>query len=161
MNLSFSDFGSGFSDRTNYLGYLSAPDFVGQEWTSTGSSGWNRVNVSCAYDGVVNYSEFDLDSNRIEFCVLPLDNQAPFVIWDTPSDEDIFPSQSQVSFDASRTWDLDNDSLTFTWESSIDGVFSNLETFTVNDGTSSQIALSDGIHDITLTVCDTNSQCVS
>ena len=161
LNLSFSDFGSGFSDRTNYLGYLSAPDFVGQEWTSTGSSGWNRVNVSCAYDGVVNYSEFDLDSNRIEFCVLPLDNQAPFVIWDTPSDEDIFPSQSQVSFDASRTWDLDNDSLTFTWESSIDGVFSNLETFTVNDGTSSQITLSDGIHDITLTVCDTNSQCVS
>lgn len=161
VNLSFSEFGSGFSDRTNYLGYLSAPNFVGQEWTSNGSSSWNQVNVSCAYDGVVNYTEFDLDSSKVEFCVLPLDNQAPFVIWDTPLDEDIFPSQSEVTFDASRTWDLDNDSLTFTWESSIDGVISNLATFTVNDGSFSQISLSDGIHDITLTVCDTNSQCVS
>ena len=161
VNVTFSDFDTSFTQRTNEIGTLMANDFIAREWTVSGASVWNSVNVSCSYDGVVNYTEFDFDSNKIENCILPLDNQPPYLIWDTPIDEDIYPSQSFVTFDASRSWDLDDDALTFVWESSIDGQLSTQDNFTANDASSSQIPLSDGVHDITLTICDTNSQCVS
>ena len=75
-------------------------------------------------------------------------------------DQTIFPSKSQVNFDASKTWDIDNDTILFTWTSNIDGAFAFSDNFTVNDGSISEIPLSDGIHDITLEVCDTAQNCV-
>ena len=78
-------------------------------------------------------------------------------------DGDVFPSQGQVLFDAQESWDLDDDPLTLTWTSSLDGVISSVQStapFSVNDGISG-MTLSDGIHDLTLEVCDDAGHCIS
>ena len=75
----------------------------------------------------------------------------------------MFPSQGQVLFDAQESWDLDDDPLTLTWTSSLDGVISSTQSttpFSVNDGVSG-FTLSDGIHDLTLEVCDDAGHCIS
>ena len=45
--------------------------------------------------------------DRVVYCILPLDNQAPFIHWTTPEDGSIF-SQSEVEFNASDS-EFDND----------------------------------------------------
>ena len=52
--------------------------------------------------------------------------------------------------------------MTFTWTSSIDGqLLQGLESeFTANGMTSPLVSLSDGIHDITLEICDDKGNCV-
>ena len=35
--------------------------------------------------------------------------------WTSPEDETTFPSNGSVLFDASTSWDMDNDPLTFAW----------------------------------------------
>ena len=75
----------------------------------------------------------------------------------------MFPSQGEVLFDAQESWDLDDDELTLTFTSSLDGVISSAigtVPFSANDGVSG-FALSDGIHDLTLEVCDNAGHCVS
>ena len=91
-----------------------------------------------------------------------LENQAPFIKWDSPADQTTFPSQSEVLFNASRSWDLDDDLMTFTWTSSIDGqLLQGLDSeFTANGITAPLVGLSDGIHDITLQICDDKGNCV-
>ena len=96
------------------------------------------------------------------WCHLPLENQAPFIMWDSPADQTTFPSQSEVLFNASRSWDLDDDFMTFTWSSSIDGqlIQGLYSEFTANGITAPLVGLSDGIHDITLEICDDKGNCV-
>ena len=40
-------------------------------------------------------------------------------------DGEVFPSQGEVLFDAQESWDLDDDELTLTFTSSLDGVISS------------------------------------
>ena len=96
------------------------------------------------------------------WCHLPLENQTPFIMWDSPADQTTFPSQSEVLFNASRSWDLDDDFMTFTWSSSIDGqlIQGLYSEFTANGITAPLVGLSDGIHDITLEICDDKGNCV-
>ena len=132
--------------------------------------GWsdvNRVHTGCDYVGVHNDSAAaDLDADISVFCRLELPNQPPFILWDSPEDEAVYASGSQVTFDANRSWDLDFDELDYSWSSSIDGDLlaacgqpsgGNGSWFTANLAVA---CLSDGVHQITLEVCDSQSQCV-
>ena len=175
VDTTFSNFEPAVQEYTNDLGYVFLPDFIGQRWTSTGASSFNYVTVQCAYDSVTNSSNAILDQNQFVNCLLPLDNQAPFLIWDTPVDSSIYPSNSEVIFDANESWDLDDDELTFSWTSNLDGNILSSCTgqgqphhhpsggvvFTANSNDSWACSLSDGIHLITLEICDDTGQCVS
>ena len=179
VDVSFSQFEPTLQDSTDNLGYLSLPNFIGQRWTNTGSSSYTVATISCGYDSVSNSTTVTVDQDRFVHCLLPLDNQAPFLIWATPEDSAVFISQGWVYFDASNSSDLDNDTLTFTWASSIDGdiVGGCVGTFQspyhpgeghpfVANGEQLDLqpvdcSLSDGIHVITLEVCDDAGHCVS
>ncbi len=107
------------------------------------------------------------------YCRLELTNQPPFIIWSTPEDEEEYPSGSSVIFDASNSWELDDDPLTYTWTSSIDGDLlsscfgtmpsENNGSFIVanNPPETAEGCLSDGQQEITLEVCDSGNQCAS
>ena len=162
-NVSFTQFEPSLSEFTNDIGVVQLMDFIGQRWTNSGASAMNDVAVECGYDSESNTTTVSLDGDKVMYCVLELDNQPPFLNWTSPMDGDVFPSQGQVLFDAQASWDLDDDPLTLTWTSSLDGVISSTQSkapFTVNDGVSG-ITLSDGIHDLTLDVCDNAGHCVS
>ena len=159
VQISFDQFEPNAQQNTNQDGFVTFPDFIGQKWTNTGPSTTSTVTVSCAYDGQSNSISTTLDADKIVYCLLPLDNQPPFLYWDTPEDSAIFPSSSKVEFNASRSWDLDDDELVWQWTSSIDGIIGDSAAFFVNDGASSQ-ALSDGIHQVTAQLCDDKGNCV-
>ena len=162
-NVSFTQFEPSVSKFTNDLGVVELTDFIGQRWTNSGASAINDVTVECGYDSESNTTTVSFDGDKVMYCVLELDNQPPFLNWTSPMDGDVFPSQGQVLFDAQESWDLDDDPLTLTWTSSLDGVISSAQStapFSVNDGVSG-ISLSDGIHDLTLEVCDDAGHCIS
>ena len=162
-NVSFTQFEPSVSEFTNDIGAVILTDFIGQRWTNTGPSATNVVTVECGYDGESNTTTITFDGDKVMYCVLELDNQPPFLNWTSPMDGDVFPSQGQVLFDAQQSWDLDDDLLTLTWTSSLDGVISSTQgttPFSVNDGVSG-FTLSDGIHDLTLEVCDDAGHCIS
>ena len=162
-NVSFAQFEPSVSEFTNDDGQVLLADFIGQRWTNTGASAVNDVTVDCGYDSKSNTTTTALGGNVIMYCQLELDNQPPFLNWTSPLDGEVFPSQGQVLFDAQESWDLDDDVLTLTWTSSLDGLVSSSQStmpFVVNDG-SSGFTLSDGIHDLTLEVCDDVGYCVS
>ena len=162
-NVSFTQFEPSVSKFTNDLGVVELTDFIGQRWTNSGASAINDVTVECGYDSESNTTTVSFDGDKVMYCVLELDNQPPFLNWTSPMDGDVFPSQGQVLFDAQESWDLDDDPLTLTWTSSLDGVISSAQStapFSVNDGVSG-ISLSDGIHDLTLEVCDNAGHCIS
>ena len=159
VNVTFAFIEPSVQLSSNDLGYVFLPDFIGQRWTSSGAGAFNNITATCGYDSVSNTTTATLDQDLIVSCLLPLDNQPPFLRWSTPEDSSIFPSQSEVAFDASASWDLDNDTLTYTWTSSIDGVFASQTNFIANN-LSSGVTLSDGVHQITLEICDA-SHCVS
>ena len=121
VDASFTDHEPSVQQYTNDLGYVFLSDFIGQQWTSSGASPHNSVTVQCAYDSITNSTSATLDQNRFVNCLLPLDNQAPFLMWESPLDEAIYPSQGEVVFNASDSWDLDDDDLTFSWTSDLDG----------------------------------------
>ena len=160
VNLGFDQLETTISNSTNDIGWITFGDLRGKKYFSNGETPYTNVTISCTYDAVTNSSNIILDKNRIVYCHLPLQNQPPFVIWDSPVDQMVYPSQSEVNFNASRSWDLDYDVLTYTWTSSIDGKLTEGQgiqntTFTVNSQDSvPAISLSDGIHTITLEVCD-------
>ena len=182
VNASFASFEPSLQETTNDLGYVSLPNFIGQRWSNTGASSHNVVDLACGYDSVSNSTSVVLDQDRFVNCVLPLENQPPFVMWETPFDATVYPSQGAVVFNASDSWDLDNDTLSFTWTSDLDGDIvasctgqgvgngqgitqqdmTNGVPFTVNTNYLNMgCQLSDGIHVITLEVCDDAGHCVS
>ena len=159
VQISFDQFEPNAQQNTNQDGFVTFTDFIGQRWTNTGSSSVSTVTTTCSYDGQSNSSSVQLDGNKIVYCLLPLDNQAPFLYWDSPEDSSVFPSSFEVEFNASRSWDLDDDPLIWEWTSSIDGIIGNQATFVVNQGLAGQ-SLSDGVHVITARLCDDNNNCV-
>ena len=159
VQISFNQFEPNAQQNTNQDGFVTFTDFIGQRWTNTGSSSVSTVTTTCSYDGQSNSSSVQLDGNKIVYCLLPLDNQAPFLYWDSPEDSSVFPSSFEVEFNASRSWDLDDDPLIWEWTSSIDGIIGNQPTFVVNQGLAGQ-SLSDGVHVITARLCDDNNNCV-
>ena len=160
---------------TNYDGLLFLPDFIGQRWTSSGVGNDNTADIDCGYFGVSNSTTTTFNQDTVVYCHLPLQNQAPFIRWSTPEDGSVFSSQGEVFFNASDTWDLDDDAMSFKWRSSLDddivagcaGVFNGNEQpgdgapFLANGDPMTQVPpycqLSDGIHEITLEVCDIQS----
>ena len=182
VDATFTDYEPSVQEYTNDLGYVFLSDFIGQQWTSSGASSFNTVTVQCGYDSITNSTSATLDQNRFVNCLLPLDNQAPFLMWTSPLDETIYASQGEVMFNASDSWDLDDDELTFTWSSDLDGDIvasctgqghgngqgitqqdmTNGVPFTVNTNYLNMgCQLSDGIHLITLEICDDAGHCVS
>ncbi|MGB1957228.1 MAG: right-handed parallel beta-helix repeat-containing protein [Candidatus Poseidoniaceae archaeon] len=162
-NVSFTQFEPSVAEFTSDLGVVMLTDFISQRWTNSGASTINDVTVDCGYDSESNTTTVSFDGDKVMYCVLELDNQPPFLNWTSPMDGDVFPSQGQVLFDAQESWDLDDDPLTLTWTSSLDGVISSAQStapFLVNDGLSG-FTLSDGIHDLTLEVCDNAGHCIS
>lgn len=158
IDLTFDQFEPSAQEPTNEIGYVIFPNYIGQKWTQSGPSPITSATIECTYDGISNSSSVLLDQDRVVYCLLPLGNQAPFLNWDTPVDQEIFPSGSIVEFNASMSWDLDDDPLTWEWTSSIDGLIGTESNFSVN-GLSSQI-LTDGVHTITAKVCDDSGNCV-
>ena len=95
---------------------------------------------------------------------------------DLAEDETTFPSNGEVLFDASTSWDLDDDALTYSWASSALKATSSWVApvrlpkgertpqegapFTVNGNDTFGCSLGDGVHIITLQVCDP-THCVS
>ena len=174
VNLTFDQFEPSIDEYTNDLGTLFLPDFISRRWSSVGVSAATVVTIECAYDSISNSTSVTLDSDKIAPCMLPLDNQAPFLIWSTPEDSSVYPSQGEVFFNASGSWDLDDDELIFSWTSDLDGdVLASCtgpgtpfnpdkrSAFTANSNGAWSCSLSDGIHTITLEICDDAGHCVS
>ena len=162
VSLDFDQLELPMGNPTNDLGTVSFPDLRGKKYNSLDQSPYTTVEISCSYDGVSNSTNVSLSQDQTVWCHLPLSNQAPFIIWDSPVDQTVFPSQSEVLFNASRSWDLDDDLMTFSWSSSIDGQLLQGQDsiFTANGITAPLVGLSDGIHDITLEICDDKGNCV-
>ena len=170
INLTFDFYEDNLISTQPYSGnYLYGP-FIGKRWTS--QNGWesdNTVNSSCSYDGVQNNtSSFILDSDKSVICRLDISNQAPFIIWEIPEDDFQYSSASIVIFDATESWDLDLDEITFTWSSNLDGEFTfsclngeNIDNYSYIIANDASQCLSDGVHQITLEVCDIENQCVN
>jgi hypothetical protein len=170
VNISFDIYEENLTTTQPYSGnYLYGP-FIGKRWLP--QEGWssdNIVNSSCSYDGIYNSTDsLILTSDTLIVCRLDISNQAPFIIWQLPEDDSQYSSASVVIFDASNSWDLDLDEITFTWTSNLDGDFTYSCTQEENIANYSHIiannesqCLSDGVHQITLEVCDIENQCVN
>ena len=171
VNLTFDFYEADYNDTLPYSGQDSFGPFIGERWTPL--QGWsdvNTVHTGCDYVGVHNDSAAHaLDADISVTCLLDLPNQPPFILWASPEDEGVYASGGEVLFDASESWDLDYDELSYTWTSSIDG---NLITacgafdsdlngsYLLANAAGQVTCLSDGTHQITLEVCDTDSHCV-
>ena len=172
VNVTFSSFEPSITLPTNDDGTLFLPDFISQRWTASGASALNTAEVDCGYFSVENTTTATFGGDLVVYCHLPLANQAPFIRWTSPVDGAVYPSGAEVFFNASDSWDLDNDSMTFKWRSSLDddivancaGVFHGNDhpgggaPFLANSDPFSQVPpycqLSDGVHEISLQVCD-------
>ena len=174
VDLGFDQLESSISNPTNNLGTVTFSDLRGKMYNSVGESPYTTVTVDCSYDGVSNSTNTSLSQDRMVWCHLPLSNQAPFIVWESPIDQNVYPSQGDVIFNASSSWDLDDDLLTFSWTSSLDGDIISSCTgswqspygpeqgfvFIANGNDNFNCTLSDGIHDITLEICDDKGNCV-
>ena len=165
VNLSFDNYESEYFQILPYEGIDILGPFIGERWTPI--NGWSEVNnvhTGCDYDLVHNDSEsFELNSDKVVNCILEISNQPPIIMWLLPESDGVYASGSEVIFDASSSWDLDNELMTYSWSSNIDGDITSSCQF--NDNNSIIIAngifqcLSDGIHQITLEVCDSSFNC--
>ena len=166
VNLSFDQFESDYSTTLPYEGIDILGPFIGKRWTPVNNwSNVNHVYTGCDYDSVHNDSNsFELITDISVTCILEISNQAPIIVWNQPYYDEVFASGSEVIFDASGSWDLDNELITFTWSSSIDGEITE-SCELINSNGSVIVAngniqcLSDGIHQITLEACDTSNNC--
>ncbi|MBK39320.1 MAG: hypothetical protein CMB50_03745 [Euryarchaeota archaeon] len=168
LNLSFNQYESGQTHTMPYSGHVILGPFSAQQTDWMGPSAWTEFWMGCEYEGErsdSNQSE-PIPTNRVPnfsspvvICEITLTNQAPLIIWESPLDEDVFGSGAIVEFNASETWDLDDDPMTYTWSSSIDGQFSTSNQFVVNDGNG--LTLSDGQHVITFEACDNQGNCAN
>ena len=145
--------------------------FVGTRTTSQGTTNVNQFWTGCEYSSNRNDTGPEqLNSDKISICEIQLPDQPPLILWSTPIDEQLFPSGGEVIFNASETWDLENQELTYFWNSSLDGnlIDSCLEEVGSENNKSFFIAnnqssgcLTDGTHDITLEVCDISNNCAT
>lgn len=131
---------------TDGHGLLNATDLIGQRWTSAGSTGYSSVDVECDYASTTNTTTILLDGDNQTICRLDLPNQPPFVTWLTPEEGAALPHATATTLNATGTWDLDDDPLTFTWSSSRDG--------SLGTGEVRMATLTDGEHQLTLEVSD-------
>jgi hypothetical protein len=177
INLSFEFFENELTSIQPYSGRFNYGPFIGSRWSvDQGWSNDNSVNTTCSYDGVTNSTEsFILNDDKSIICRLDISNQPPFIIWQLPEKGITHSSNSEIIFDATKSWDLDNDPLSYSWTSDIDGniisscgpgqIFNetdNYSFFRANyDYPSGMCALSDGLHIITLQVCDNADHCVN
>jgi len=159
VDVSFSQLETAFSQQVDLQGYILLEDYIGKKWFTSGVGPTTEVAIDCSYDGVSNTTNISLDGDHYSFCTLPLSNQAPVLDWQTPIDQSIFSSGYSVIFNASDSRELENESMTFTWTSNLDGQIGTGPIITVNDG--SGLILNDGEHLITLEVCDTSNNCAS
>ena len=165
VNLSFDAFEADLTATLPYAGFATFGPFIGQRTTATSTSALNDAYVGCDYDEThADTGPWALDSRRVISCEITLTNQAPLIVWATPEDGGLYPSGGTVVLNASDSWDLDNDAFSATWTSSIDG------DLRAGCGTGSDLyealntggcTLSDGVHDITLELCDTSSNCAN
>ncbi len=181
-NLSFDQFQTDVSLTLPYDGNALLGPFIGKRWTLSGTSAETLMWAGCDYDGVHNDTEaITLDGDLTVICWLDLQNQAPFINWTTPLDGEVFPSGGTVVFNATDSWDLDEDMMIANWSSDIDGdlraacyggqgwpsgngsglSYGYLVT-NGNDSTEQQgggwfCPLSDGVHTITLDICDSSA----
>ncbi len=178
VDVQYSNYNSDQLIVTDYLGHAVMPDHIVREWISgfagTTSNQDEQVDTSCTYDGITNNTGLQTFSEDLTlYCNLTLSNQAPFIIWTNPEINEIFPSEGIVEFDANNSWDLENDPLIYSWNSNIDGdllevnsaclsglITPNGSAFVANSA-SSLNCLSDGVHEITLEVCDDENACSS
>lgn len=170
VNGTFSQFESDFSVNMPYGGNDVLGPFVGRRHTITGGSPLTDFSSECWYDNVSGTTgPVALSQDLLmHLCTITLVNQAPLILWDDPLNGTIFGSAETTLFNASRSWDLDNDPITFSWVSDMDG---DESMFCQNPGTNpipgvigindANCQLSDGTHQITLTVCDDQSNCAS
>ena len=168
VNLSFDQTESDQLHTLPYEGHVILGPFSAQQTGWMGSGSWTEYWIGCEYDGQrsdsgdsspIPVNHVPNFSSPVVICEIALSNQAPLIIWDTPLDEDVYGSGGIVDFNASETWDLDDDPIAYTWTSSLDGQFSTLDLFSVNDGNG--LHLSDGLHVITLEVCDDQGNCAN
>ncbi|MDP6905880.1 MAG: hypothetical protein QF440_00495 [Candidatus Thalassarchaeaceae archaeon] len=166
VNLSFTELNAAQTHTLPYSGNAVLGPFLYQRTDSNGLGNWVNHSIGCEYDGqrtdfTSTVTEDGTLGSKTTFCVITLTNQAPLIVWSTPSDNDVFSSGGEVTFNATETWDLDNDPITWTWTSNIDGQFSTTDMFTVNSLGGSTYSLSDGEHVITLQVCDNQGNCAN
>ena len=182
LNLSFDQVESDQTHTMPYSGHVVIGPFSAQQTNWFGSSAWTEFWIGCEYDGerADSGTSAPIPVNRVPnftspvvLCQITLTNQAPLIIWDTPLDEEVFGSGARVVFNASETWDLDDDPISYTWTSSIDGDLhlvctqgvgsgDNKSYLEVNDiNMQNEGCLSDGVHDITLEVCDNQGNCAN
>ena len=170
VNITFDQFESDVVATQPFAGMFDYGPFIGQRWTPL--QGWSSPNtayVGCDYDGVHNDSEpMQIDGDRRVYCRLELSNQPPFILWEAPLDEMEYSSESEIVFDARESFDLDFDSLTYSWTSSIDGdlgpacdLQSSNNSYFIANMNGSEPCLSDGSHSIMLEVCDSEGNCVN
>lgn len=74
-------------------------------------------------------------------------NSAPVPVIDSPAESGKFKHEKSVTFSAVSTTDPDNETLRYSWRSSVNGELSSMKEFTTSK-------LSPGVHEITLEVSD-------
>ena len=165
LNLSFDSLQQDQILTLPYSGRSNTGPYVGRTWNN--SAGWSSVasvQGVCSYDGHSNSTDTLLLNQDISMiCEIDLPNQPPFIVWESPQEGSVFGSSDEVILDASNSWDMDDDELTYSWTSSIDGGLAGPSTessyVTANSGHEGDPSLSDGQHTITLEVCDATGLC--
>lgn len=171
----FDQFNTNATLWASELGIVMMNNYISSRWSALGNSGPTTVSVDCGFDGVSNTTSQLFQQSMTMYCILPIQNQPPFLRWSSPLEDSVYPSNAEVLFNASRTFDIDDDVLTFSWTSSIDGDILSSCTgswtsqngpedgvpFIANGNDAFNCTLSDGTHLITLEVCDDIGQCVN
>ena len=122
VNLTFDQIENPLQRTLPYAGNSVTGPFVGTRTTSQGTTNVNQFWTGCEYSSTRNDTGPEqLDSDKVSICEIQLPDQPPLILWSTPVDEQVFPSGGEVIFNASETWDLENQELTYSWNSSLDG----------------------------------------
>ncbi len=173
MNIPNSEISINFSEFENprlitlpFSGLDVVGPLIGKRWNSIDWSETNMANITCNYDNTENSSELVyIDEDKNVYCRIDLNQQKPFLVWDYPEDNLEASSGSTILFSANSSFDLDLETLFFSWHSDLDGNLSSKCDGNENGSylivNVDNICLSDGNHQITLFLCDSSSSCVN